>query len=63
MQVAYPEPATAKISSAVAYSGLSRTTLWRLSKAGKVRIIKVGRSTLCGMASLRAYLASAPSAA
>ena len=37
-------------------SGLSRTTLWRLVKAGEVKAAKVGRAVRINRGSLDAYM-------
>jgi excisionase family DNA binding protein len=38
------------------YSGLSRTTLWRLVSAGEVEAAKVGRAVRINRESLDAYM-------
>ena len=38
------------------YSGLSRTTLWRLVSAGDVEAAKVGRAVRINRESLEAYM-------
>jgi excisionase family DNA binding protein len=44
------------------WSGLSRSTLYRLAADGRVRMVKVGARTLVDCASVRAFLASLPPA-
>ena len=45
---------------AVAMSGLSRSEIYRQASAGRIRLVKSGRTTLVDMATVRAYLASLP---
>lgn len=40
-----------------AYCGLSRTTVWRLIKAGEVEAVKIGRLVKVRRASLDDYMA------
>lgn len=40
--------------------GLSRATLYKLNRQGRIRLFKVGRSTLVDAESVRAFLAAAP---
>ena len=42
--------------------GIARSTQYRLAAAGHIRMIKLGRTTLVDFASVRAFLASAPTA-
>jgi excisionase family DNA binding protein len=42
--------------------GISRSTLYRLAADGRIRFVKLGRSTLVDAASVRAFLASLPPA-
>ena len=43
------------------YSGLSRTTLWRVISAGEVEAAKVGRAVRINRESLDAYMRGQPS--
>lgn len=56
------EPITVTISNATAMTGISRSELYRLLKAEKLRAIKSGHSTLIPIDSLRQYLGSLPEA-
>lgn len=56
------EPSYVKIPSAVARTGISRATLYRLAGAGLIRFVKVGRSSLVEWQALKAYLAMRPAA-
>lgn len=38
------------------YCGLSRTTIWRLSKTGELRVLRVGRSVRVRRVDLDGYL-------
>jgi hypothetical protein len=64
----YPDPAIlahaalASIPNACAFSGFSRTRLYDLKSAGVLRV-KIGRSSLVDMASLREFIADLPTAA
>jgi excisionase family DNA binding protein len=40
------------------YSGLGKTTLYKLAAAGKIKMVKVGGRTLAIRSSIDAYLAS-----
>ncbi len=48
-----PAPLSYTLNDAVAVSGLSRATLYRHGKAGRLRLVKVGGRTLVDAASLR----------
>lgn len=52
------ERLAATVSETVRLTGISRTTLYRLASAGKVRMIKIGRTTLVDMSSIRHVLAT-----
>ena len=56
------EPLTATIADTTARTGLSRATLYRLAGAGKIRMVKSGRTTLIVWSSVRDHLASLPDA-
>lgn len=47
------EPLTVRIGDAVRLTGISRSTLYELIRAGRVETVKVGRSTLVRYASLK----------
>ncbi|MDO9502153.1 helix-turn-helix domain-containing protein [Falsiroseomonas sp.] len=55
-------PEAVPLPKAHAIFGLSRSTLYRLAAAEKIRLFKVGRATLVDAASVRAFLAAAPAA-
>jgi hypothetical protein len=55
-------PSHAPILTAGELSGLSRSAIYREAGAGKIRLVKLGRSTLVDMASVRAFLDSLPPA-
>jgi excisionase family DNA binding protein len=42
--------------------GISRSTAYRLAAAGKIRLIKLGRTTLVDASSVRRFLAAQPTA-
>lgn len=42
--------------------GIARSTLYRLAADGRIRFVKLGRSTLVDAASVRAFLATLPEA-
>lgn len=50
----------APIHRACILSGLSRSAIYRAASAGRIRLLKNGRSSLVDMASVRAYLAELP---
>lgn len=56
------EPITATITETTARTGLSRATLYRLASAGKIRMVKAGRTTLVVWSSVRDHLATLPDA-
>lgn len=56
------EPLTVSLQDAPAFTGLSRSTLYRLAAGGDIALIKVGRCTLLDVASWKRYLARQPNA-
>jgi len=56
------EPLALPIPAAVAVSGLSRSAIYREAGAGRIRLLKLGRTTLVDMVSVRAFLSSLPTA-
>ncbi len=56
------DPVTMPLPRAIGWSGLSRTTLYRLAAAGRIRMVKAGARTLVDCASVRAFLATLPEA-
>ncbi len=57
------QPLAMPLARAVTWSGLSRSTLYRMAAEGRVRLVKCGRSTLVDASSLRALVAALPPAA
>lgn len=55
-------PEAVPLSRATSIFGLSRSTLYRLAGEGRIRFVKVGRSTLVDAGTVRAFLASLPAA-
>ncbi|WP_347546476.1 helix-turn-helix domain-containing protein [Roseomonas sp. CAU 1739] len=55
-------PEMVPLPRAPAIFGLSRSHLYRLAAAGRVRMVKAGARTLVDAASVRAFLASLPTA-
>lgn len=53
-----PDPLVHSINDAVQISGLSRATIYRHGKAGRLRLVKVGGRTLVNAESLRTLLAT-----
>lgn len=53
---------TDTIPNASAYSGLSRSEIYRLLATGQIKAVKSGKRTLVLMDSLRAHLESLPPA-
>jgi excisionase family DNA binding protein len=49
-------PAWLSYKQSEAYSGLSRTTLWQLTRARKVRVARIGRAVRLERASLQAFM-------
>lgn len=60
--IAQHAPMTLPLLAAAATSGLSRSTIYRAAGEGKIKLLKLGRSTLVDMESVRAFLASLPTA-
>lgn len=50
------EPLSVRISVAVKLTGIGRSKLYELIKAGEIETVKVGASTLIPMASLKRLL-------
>lgn len=55
-------PEMVPLPRAPAVFGLSRSHLYRLAAAGRVRMVKAGTRTLVDAASVRVFLASLPTA-
>ena len=55
-------PLAVPLPQAPTVTGLSRSTIYREAARGNIRLLKAGRSTLVDMASVRAFLASLPTA-
>ncbi|MFC0409766.1 hypothetical protein [Roseomonas elaeocarpi] len=53
-------PLTVPLPQAPAATGLSRSAIYRASRQGHIRLLKLGRTTLVDMASVRTFLASLP---
>lgn len=56
------EPLTVTIASAVARTGISRTSLFRLAGLRQIKMVKSGRRSLIDWASLKTHVASLPTA-
>jgi excisionase family DNA binding protein len=56
------EPITTTVEQAEKLTGLSRSSLYRLAKVGKIILLKAGRRVLVDMASIRQYLNTLPRA-
>lgn len=57
------EPEFARIAAAERITGLNRNTLYALARDGKIKAKKISyRTTLVDLASVRAFIASAPDA-
>ncbi|SLK12240.1 helix-turn-helix domain-containing protein [Novosphingobium mathurense] len=50
------EPLTVRVATAVQITGLSRSRIYEIIKAGELETVKVGRATLVKYASLKALL-------
>ncbi|WP_431269028.1 helix-turn-helix domain-containing protein [Dankookia sp. P2] len=55
-------PEAVPLPRAPAIFGLSRSTLYRLAGEGRIRFMKVGRTTLVDAGTVRDFLASLPTA-
>ncbi len=60
----YPgaEPEYARIPETCRRHGLSRSGIYRLYADRKIRLVKLGRTTLVDMVSVRAFMATLPQA-
>jgi len=56
------EPLALPIPAAVAISGLSRSAIYREAGAGRIKLMKLGRTTLVDMESMRSFLSELPTA-
>lgn len=54
------EPLTVRIAVAIHLTGIGRSKIYELIKAGKIDTVKVGASTLITVASLKKLTAKAP---
>ena len=57
-----PEALAVPLPRAPAVTGMSRSAIYRAAAAGHIRLLKLGKSTLVDLASVRAFLASLPTA-
>jgi len=57
------EPITVTVPGAVARTGISRATIYRLARSGHIRMIKVGRRSLIVWSTMLDYLGMRPLAA
>jgi predicted DNA-binding transcriptional regulator AlpA len=53
-------PITLPLPKAVAASGLSRSAIYRAAACGRIRLLKLGRSTLVDMRSVSAFIDALP---
>ena len=60
MQLHPIAPLTVPLPRAPAATGLSRSAIYRAAAEGKIKLLKLGRSTLVDMQSVRDFLASLP---
>ena len=56
------KPRALRLAAAVAYSGISRSELYRLAGAGRVRFIKSGATTLVVTETIDSHIDSLPAA-
>jgi hypothetical protein len=56
------QPMALRIGPAVAASGLSRSAIYREAAKGNIVLLKLGRTTLVDMATVRTFLANLPRA-
>ena len=54
------EPMALPILAAVSVSGLSRSAIYREAGAGRIKLLKLGRTTLVDMVSVRTFLSELP---
>lgn len=54
----YPEPLTVRIPGAIRLTGIRRSKLYELIKAGEIDTVKIGASTLIPVESLRRLIDS-----
>ena len=57
-----PKPRAMPVNEALRYSGLSRSSFYRLAGEGKIGLVKMNRSTLAITASLDALIDGLPRA-
>jgi hypothetical protein len=55
-----PEPALFTLKDFAAWSRLSRTTIWRQARAGRLRTLRIGGRTMIRVADAHAWLNSHP---
>lgn len=58
----HQDPIAAPIARATTLTGLSRAAIYRAAKIGRIRLLKLGRSTLVDMASARRFIEALPEA-
>ena len=56
-------PMAAPIARATAITGLSKTAIYKAAAVGRIRLLKLGRSTLVDLASAQRFIQSLPEAA
>ena len=55
-----PEIATATVARTAELTGLSKSSIYRLWREGRIQFRKLGRTTLVDWATVRAYIESLP---
>ena len=56
------EQLTVRVTEAIRISGISRSELYRRLAKGEIEAVKIGKSILINVASLRAFVANLPCA-
>jgi excisionase family DNA binding protein len=62
MKTSVVEPLAVPLSKAPGVFGVSRSTIYRLARENRIKLLKLGRTTLVDADSARALLASLPDA-
>jgi hypothetical protein len=60
MKMSDPTPRLMRVKQFIAFSGLSRSRIYRLAKSGDIKLVRLGASTYVDVPTAMAYLDGLP---